>query len=649
MIILGEHPFAKDAEGRPKSRIATLFLRTPGLVTLPGIHATQRVAWVDAINDRFMAEGKPPLEPMEMEAEWEQSVDLIIEPDVILIRPDPDAMDLAFRGDDMLQELASKRQIRFLYVTNIKVRNALRNRGEYWRMAELPRTVEDMQAMIESSRLAIGGDVIYYYNRLTGTRYVTLAGFRDLGKLSDDDLRRHLVEIQTHSKRLNRFGSPEIDFFLASETFGAQEFQRLNFKTMEAGELRAKHAALSERFGRAVPSHLRDDNPGEMEWRNRMFGMLLGRRDETISEDILKGLSPEFFMQVEWLPGGRIEEGELIFDPVFDEFDRDPDNPALRRLCDLRARSFIFNYIRDFGDIEYVNIGRISRSMSHRLPQGETRHNVYIAQVKTPEHAEPVVHVLRVQKWGVPDHLDANKELFAAVMESEEYVDYVLDRRLGCRQLGMALPARVVTRRIQERYSGPAKRYTGATYWLTCFERDYIDGRATDKLPPGAFSDPGFAVRLAALLGEAAAPNIIVGCALRDGRPLFDDGDEVVLLDSRGMPERIIVSDHTGTFTDFTSPFERLAPSYAIPVNERLELVPDKAAFTEAYLSAFIRRFTHIQGEYQRHRRAFRALFRYRPRDERGSFAYRWDSVLDRLEGAQAETVADVIRRHINL
>lgn len=648
MIILGDHPFAKRPDGSLLSRIATLFLRTPGLVTLPGIHATQRVAWGEELRRRRAADGRPPLDPLELEAEWDESVDLILEPDTLLIRPDPDAMDLAFRGDELLQELVSKRQIRFLYVTNTKVRAALRDRGDYWRMSALPRTVTDMKEMIQSSRLAIGGGVLYYYNRLTGTRYVTLSGFRGLARLGAGDLRLHLLEIQTHSGRLNRVGSPEIDFFLGGAGFGAADLAGLDFPAPDEAALREIHRRLTATFEQAVPPLLREDNPEELEWRNRMFGVLLGRRDEAISDDLLKGLSPEFFMQVEWLPGGRIEEGELIFDPVFDEYDRDPENPELRRLCDLRARSFIFNYIREYGDIQYVNIGRISRSLSNRFQIGETRHNVYLAQVKSPERAEPVVHVLRVQKWGVPDHLDAGKELFAAVMESEEYVDYVLDRRLGCRQLGMNLPPRVVTRRIQERYAGPARRYAGATYWLTCFERDYIDGRATDKLPPAALRDPAFAAGLAVLLGEAAAPSLIVGCTGRDGESIFDDGDEVVRFE-RGLPAGLVVSDHTGTFSDFTSSFDRLAPPYARPVNDRAGLVSDPRAFAELYLAAFTRRLIRIQSEYQRHRRAFRALFRYRPRDEKGSFAYRWDRVLDRLEAADPTAVERRIREHLDL
>ena len=349
MLVVGRHPFDKDAKGNPVSRIATVFLRTPGLVTLPGIHATQRVAWTDFLNRRRAKEGAPPLDQAEVEAEWEESVDLIVEPDEILIRPDPDAMPLAFRADELLLDVASKRQIRFLYVSNLKVRNALRNRGEYWRISALPRTGAEMEAMIRSSRLAIGAGVIYYYNRLTGTRYVTLSEFRALGGLDDESLRRHLAEIQTHCRRRNRTGSPEIDFFLAAGAFGEADFEARDFAAADGTALRTAHAGLAARFERAVPPALREDNPGDIEWRNRMIAALLGRRDEVISEDVLKGLSPEFFMQIEWLPGGRMEEGELIFDTVFDELERYPDNPALRQLCDLRARAFIFNYIREFG------------------------------------------------------------------------------------------------------------------------------------------------------------------------------------------------------------------------------------------------------------------------------------------------------------
>ena len=50
-----------------------------------------------------------------------------------------------------------------------------------------------------------------------------------------------------------------------------------------------------------------------------MLSALLSQRDQTITEDVLRDLSPEFFMQVEWLPGGWFEEGEFILDPLYDE------------------------------------------------------------------------------------------------------------------------------------------------------------------------------------------------------------------------------------------------------------------------------------------------------------------------------------------
>ena len=47
--IIGEHPLAKDANGKLKSRIATVFPYGNTIVTLPGIHATQRMAYVDLL------------------------------------------------------------------------------------------------------------------------------------------------------------------------------------------------------------------------------------------------------------------------------------------------------------------------------------------------------------------------------------------------------------------------------------------------------------------------------------------------------------------------------------------------------------------------------------------------------------------------
>ena len=86
-------------------------------------------------------------------AEWQDSVDLIMEDDTVLIRPDPDNMQLMFRADELLQELVPKHQVKFLLVRNEKVRTAIKQRGEYWRISPLPKTPDEMKQMIAASKI----------------------------------------------------------------------------------------------------------------------------------------------------------------------------------------------------------------------------------------------------------------------------------------------------------------------------------------------------------------------------------------------------------------------------------------------------------------------------------------------------------------
>ena len=77
MKILGEKIFAKDAKGNLASRVGTLFLKTPGLVTRRGVHAMQRVMWLDEVNAMRASEGLEPMTPEEEDEELSQSVDLV--------------------------------------------------------------------------------------------------------------------------------------------------------------------------------------------------------------------------------------------------------------------------------------------------------------------------------------------------------------------------------------------------------------------------------------------------------------------------------------------------------------------------------------------------------------------------------------------
>jgi hypothetical protein len=527
------------------------------------------------------------------------------------------------------------------------VRDAIKRRGECWRISPLPKSPAEMKQMIAASRIGIGGAEIYYYSKPAGTRFLTCQEFAQLARQDDAGLRQYLIEIKDFSARGNRMGHPEIDFFTAERRFTWRDLAAYDLGALGADQLRAAHEALARRFHDSVGPEFRQDDVENLEWRTRMFAALIGHSDAAVWEEAMLGLSSEFFMQIEWLPGGRIEEGELIFDPVFEERAGAGETPAESRR-DEKPRGFIFNFIREFGDLEYVNIGRVIGSLSRRQPSSGRR-DVYIAEIKPRESPREIVRIIRMQKWGVREHLDDGKALLSAMVESQEYTEYVLDRRLGCRQLGMNLPTRITAGRIAERYFGSRPDCEGIQIWSQYFERDYIHGIATDKMPNSRFADEAFAIRFARLLGGAAAPNIVVGRLDLKGRVIFDDGDEVVIEDDCGMPVEIVVSDHTGTFSDYRTDLRRFAPDYARPVNSRAAFVCDPQAFARAYMEAFIERVSEIRRDYRKRKRAFDTLFKHRPRDEAGSFAFRWEQVLERLDRTDPRELGEEVRRNVVL
>ena len=650
--VIGPHPFESDATGRQKTRIGTAFPFWRTLVTLPGIHATQRLAFVDRLNESHRAAGQPPLTPDEEEAVYARSVDLVFETDHILIRPDPEHMELAFEADEMLAELVSKRDIRFLFVMDAKVRDAIKARGECWRISPLPQSSEDMQRLIENSKVAIKEQPIYFYNRFTGSRYVTCAEFSRLENLEAGSLARQLQEIAVHCDCRNREGSPEVEFFAVDpQRFGTKNLTHGDFTSLAEADLRRRFQELRVRFCEAVGPDFQQDDPRLEVWRNRMISALISQRDRSITEDVLRDLSPEFFMQVEWLPGGRFEEGEFIFDPIFDEAEDHPHDEKLQRLCDPLVEGFIFNLIRDYVDLEYVNIGRIPQSLSKRQLLLGGRWSVYLAELKVRGASAPIVRFIRFQKWGIRERLDEGKPLLQAILESEEYTDYVLDRRLGTLQLGMNVPPGLSLRRTRERYTGVNRDFHGQLIPVIYFERDYQNGLATDKLPLSKYLRPGYAERLAGLLGRAAAANIIVGRAVeRTKQVMFDDGDEVLMEDpATGLPAILIVSDPTGAFSDYRRDLLDVAAEYARPVNVRAGKVAKPREFADTYLQAFREEFLRIQGDYRKRRRAFDTLFKHSTYDTGGSFAYRWECVLRRLNQTDIDALVEGIRRQIKL
>ncbi|MFO7936524.1 MAG: hypothetical protein R6V06_02835, partial [Kiritimatiellia bacterium] len=485
MILIGEPLLACDETGRLKSRIGTVFLRTPGIVTKGPMHFLQRSLWIEHLNSLRLKEGKELLSQQEIEEEHQQSVDLLFDAKdkVVQIRPDPQNMHLAFQADEFIQQTGvSKRKIVYLNIDNAKVRNALMKRGEYWRMSQLSSDPVKMVLLISDSIVSINNQPIYYYNKNTGTRYLTLQMFRTLEQLNDIDFQAQLSEITLNTQKRNHHGRREIDIFPPDCKFTTADFKDLSNadKTLTIKQLRAKYRKLMAAFEECVPDALKDETIENLAFRNAIYTTITKSTKCSSTCEVLKNISPEFYKQIEWLPGASIsDDKELLFDSVFDEAEKNPDDVELAHICDQRAKEFILNYLRQFRNIEYINIGRITRSLStSRTATPLKRSNVYIVHFKSEDKESTSLRIIRFQKWCIYEHLEYTEEskpdrdLLEAIMRAMDYTDYIFNRRLACTQLGMNLPKKFVTGHIRETYYGRQQRYHGTRIWVIYFERD---------------------------------------------------------------------------------------------------------------------------------------------------------------------------------
>ncbi len=656
METIGPKLFERDWSDPTCPRIATLFAEHGVLFTEPRIHAFQREAFGGWLQHERAARGLAELPPDELKREIAAGVSLIRQGRLILIRPDDTPLAAVFDGDACLQTLARtdgenpKPFIRYVMGNCAKAEDALRQRGELWRMAPQPKNRKEILQFIEDCRLPIdNGPACYLHNPNTGTRFLTFQNFARLGDVDDASLRRQMMEIARWRRRCNAQGHAEVAFLgAAMNRIWPAESTESEIAALAPDALRALHARILQAYRDAIAPDLRTDNPVSAIWRNALFACLAGEDGVPHSRDeVLKGLSPEFHLQVEWLPGGRIVDREFIFDEIYPKPGAAGVTPAVQRLCQPLARAVIFNYVREHTDLEYLNLGLVDSSVGS--PKNRAgRRAVFLVEFKVQNEPTSQVHILRFQKWGIRERLDQGKSLEQAFVETDDYTEYILDRRLGCRQLGMNLPHHFTMHRVQETYDGPDEDWKDTPYQVTFFERAYVRGVASDKLPEHKLQQPGYGVALARLLGEAAASNIIVGRMTDEESPqvIFDKGDEIIQEGEGDLPANLVVGDHSSSFNEYTRRLVDFARAYGEPIRRRIAFVPERErqAFVEAYLAAFESRFRQIQLDYASRRRAFDGLFAWARYDPEGSFAYRWEKVLERLVRTDARELTAAIR-----
>lgn len=643
--VLGHELFKSKENGQLQSSIGTVFPRHGVIVTDPPLHALQRDVF-----KTWLASKSTGRIPNQLKLDWEatESVDVFFMPGgYVVIRPELERLDLALSADEMLQELCHipLYKIMFLSVQDKRVRQALRERGELWRISSAV-TRGNQSAILFNSKVAIANEALYYYNPHTGTRYLTCAEFDNLSLLNEETLRAQLAEIGQYSSRRNRHGYPEVAFFGADNLkFGSPNLFGVDFQQPLSNDLRFLHSKLLLQFKDATEPYLQGYNQQDKQWQTQLHSALAFNQDVPLEK--LKD-----YGDILWLPGGSFINGEFHFAPIDDK------DTAATELRDSLARGFITNFIREHANVEYINIGKISEDDTKYY---SGRQGVYLAEIKIRGELNHRVLLLRLLRWGIRERLDERdgnghqKSLVDAVFETEEYIDYSLDRRLGCLQLGMRLPHQVHMRRLTEEYTGSRREFKGRFFPVIYFERDFILGVPTHRIPERKLAETRYALGVARLLGKAAASNLIVGRSLeqQNGKPIaciFDMGNELIIEGSDGLPMELIVVGHSGAFVAWRQPdLLTFSDAYAAPVNHRVHLVPDPKAFAETYIDALQHEMQHIQLEYEKQRNAFDGLFKHLPRNEHGNFAHRWDCVLKRLREADIALIIKSIRKHITV
>jgi hypothetical protein len=141
----------------------------------------------------------------------------------------------------------------------------------------------------------------------------------------------------------------------------------------------------------------------------------------------------------------------------------------------------------------------------------------------------------------------------------------------------------------------------------------------------------------------------------KDGRLYFDDGDEVIHLGEDEMPERLVIVETTGSFTDCDSALEALLPDCLIRLAVHLgkarsqgcgkdETSAAVRVFAEA-LSAEVRRMLSLIRDPSS---IIRNLFADRTNEPSG-IRSRWEGILNRLDSTDPDRLLTLARDSLEL
>ncbi len=634
ITIIGPDLFAVDEQGVSLSPIASAFPKYRTVITGRSIHAMQTMAMIEFRRSKLLESGNGDLSSEEELDIFTDAVSLLIRNGTVLIRSNPDDMDRIFAADEMLQQILPKDRIQFTGIQLASIRRKLRRRGESWRISPPPHSIEEICSYITSSRVHVGTGATYYQNAPTGGRFLTYEEFVRIRPLLTGDpveALAQLKEIVMLGGLVNKQGARELNFLLPADK--ALRFDKLIDLTtaLESASTAADVEAATRLFdafagdfSEAAGPELVSDREDCHGWRTTMFCRLYDINEKMLEEWAL-GLSPEFHLNVRWLPGARIAAGEPVFESNVE--------PHVRGLID--------HYRRTWPGLEFINVGRVESSQTRRDRTGEER-EVFLVVLGQPDGIENI-RLVRMMKWDVMHRIRMGIPYMQAVYETIQYRDYIFDRLNAAGELGIPL-LRYTEIRFEVDYPGLGR------IPVFFFDRQYVPGIVTDKIPPAYYGKAGFIEDLARLLGVAAAVSLTIGRASPvTHQAYFDDGDEIIQTDEKGRPNRLIIAETTGSFTDWDTPMTAMLPQYISRLSGHLQKAVDLGVKAESISTAIDRFASSLADEIARMQQLLldssdrlRSFFMDRS-TEPGSIRRRWDGILRRME----ETDTEELRRRI--
>jgi hypothetical protein len=454
---------------------------------------------------------------------------------------------------------------------------------------------------------------------------------RPLLQSDPEEALARLKEILHLFKRINNWGSRELSIFLPAGTdIDLADLDQVVslLEALPASESFEKVQRAFDRFAsyfaRAAGPELMWDDYHNHVWRTTMFCRLQDINEEEMEEWSLN-LSPEFHLNVKWLPGATVIADELRFDPRVDR----------------RVRGLISHFWEKSGGLVSINVGRIEESQTSRDISGQER-DVYLV-VMTTRDQQDSIRLVRLMKWDALHRIKMGFSLDQAISETIKYRNYIFDRLHAAARLGFPILTYNEIR-LDEEVSGlgviPA----------FFFERQYVSGIVTDKIPVSCYEKPDFIKGLAGLLGAAATFTIVLGRASpRTGKIFYDDGDELIQLNPVCIPVRLVIIETTGSFTDWTTPLLSLLPQCLACFRAHLDKAREAGVplhvlkeSVEIFAGALRDKLLAIKEIAFDSSSQIRGLFSDRPL-EQGGIRHRWEGILDRLQAANPLELHDYV------